>query len=193
MSEVSFQSGAPAKKKSALHIYAAWGLVAVLQLVLIAIPLADRLSVQLDGEEAVLDLVPIDPRDLLRGDYVIINLAIGEVPRILAVGKDIKAGDRVYVGLEPAENGSMAPVRISRAREDAGSLAIAGEVTSLANERFRIDYGIDAFFLPEGEGRIIEDLPRERVQLVVAITEDGRSLPLRLLVDGKPFKSDAAF
>mgnify|MGYP007083205782 FL=1 len=70
---------------------------------------------------------------------------------------------------------------------------MAGTVRSVGGSDIRIDYGIDAFFLPEGDGLIIEDLDTERVNLVVAVTEDGRSLPLRLLVDGKPFKNDAAF
>ncbi|MDN3718592.1 hypothetical protein QW131_03555 [Roseibium salinum] len=52
---------------------------------------------------------------------------------------------------------------------------------------------MDAFFLPEGEGRIIERLETARVLLEVSIAEDGRSLPVTLLVDGKAFRSDSIF
>jgi len=45
-----------------------WGLLALIQLGLIAVPLIDRLQVQMTGKEATLALVPVGPRDLLRGD-----------------------------------------------------------------------------------------------------------------------------
>jgi uncharacterized membrane-anchored protein len=87
----------------------------------------------------------------------------------------------------------MAATSISKTKDTSARVVIAGKVQSATGEEIRIDYGIDAFFLPEGEGLVIERLDRERVQLVVAVTKDGRSLPLRLLVDGKLFNSDAAF
>jgi len=87
----------------------------------------------------------------------------------------------------------MEAVAIGGEPDTPGVLAIAGKVRSATGEGLRIDYGIDAFFLPEGEGLVIERLDTGRVSLVIAVASDGRSLPLRLLVDGKPFKSDAIF
>ena len=58
-----------------------WGAVALLQLVLILLPLAERWSVHATGQEVTLALRPIDPRDLLRGDYVILNPEIGRISR----------------------------------------------------------------------------------------------------------------
>ncbi|MCX2723537.1 GDYXXLXY domain-containing protein [Roseibium salinum] len=170
-----------------------WGLVALLQLGLIAIPLADRLQVQMTGTVVPLELIPVDPRDLLRGDYVIINLAIGQVPANLPGGETVEAGDQVFVGLTRDGDKPAEPAVLAKAREQAGSLAISGTVLSKSEEEIRIDYGIDAFFLPEGEGRIIERLETARVLLEVSIAEDGRSLPVTLLVDGKAFRSDSIF
>ena len=171
-----------------------WGLVALIQLALIAVPLADRLQVQISGQEVVLNLRPVDPRDLLRGDYVILNLEIGRVPAALQMqGEIFGKGDKVYAGLEPDATGAAEVVRVARTRADAGPLAIAGTYRSMSGDDMNIDYGIDAFYLPEGEGKEIERLPAKRVQVVVAIHPDGRALPLRLLVDGKTFKSDEVF
>ncbi|GGB49662.1 hypothetical protein GCM10011316_22210 [Roseibium aquae] len=183
-----------ASRQSIKWAYPRWILIAVLQLGLIALPLFERLQVQLGGQEVTLELVPVDPRDLLRGDYVILNLAAGRLPANLAVeGQAIDRGDRVFVGLEKDEAGLAQPVRIATRRDAAGPLALAGTVERAGPDRIVIDYGIDAFFLPEGAGRRIERLPAERVQLVIALSGDGRSVPIRLLVDGEPFKSDAAF
>ncbi|WP_346898911.1 GDYXXLXY domain-containing protein [uncultured Roseibium sp.] len=171
-----------------------WGLVALIQLALIAVPLADRLQVQMSGQEVVLNLRPVDPRDLLRGDYVILNLEIGRVPVSLQMqGEIFGEGDTVFAGLEITDDGSAKVVRLTRTRKDAGPLAIKGTDTGFSDGRVTVDYGIDAFYLPEGEGKEIERLPAKRVQVVVAIHPDGRALPLRLLVDGKTFKSDEVF
>ncbi|WP_068413294.1 GDYXXLXY domain-containing protein [Labrenzia sp. OB1] len=174
-------------------IYLRWGLLALIQLALISIPLVDRLQVQFTGKVVQLETVPVDPRDLLRGDYVVINLAITSVSTDLPGSDGLRSGDRVYVGLSADDGGIARPVLLAKSRDSAGPLAIAGTVRSATGETLRIDYGIDAFFLPEGEGRVIERLDTKRVLLEVSIAEDGRSLPLTLLVDGKAFRSDSIF
>jgi len=174
--------------------YVRWGLIVLLQLGLIAAPLVERLQVQFTGQEVTLELIPVDPRDLLRGDYVIVNLAISRLSSSAAESAgSLERGDRVYVGLDMDANGVAQPAGLHLERAEAGALAIAGTVRRVNADRIFIDYGLDAFFLPEGTGLEIERLPAERVQLVIALSDDGRSLPLRLLVDGEPFRSDAAF
>lgn len=170
-----------------------WGLVALIQLVLIAIPLIDRLQVQMTGEEVTLELVPVDPRDLLRGDYVTINLAINRLAADLPGAALLSAGQTVYAQLRQDGTGPATAVRLAPYRDALDGLAIAGRVTSVKEDEIRLDYGLDAFFLEEGAGLRIEQLDADRIVLVVAVSADGRSLPLRLLVDGKPFKSDGAF
>jgi len=170
-----------------------WGLIALIQLALIALPLVDRLQVQMSGKVVPLELVPVDPRDLLRGDYVVINLAINEIGTEVPGSAKVVKGDKVFVGLASEGNGPARPVVISRDRTEAGETAIAGTVRYEAGDHLRIDYGIDAFFLPEGQGKIVERLDRKRVRLNVAIAGDGRSLPVALLVDGREFRSDSIF
>lgn len=170
-----------------------WGLLALIQLGLIAVPLVDRLDVQASGKLVPLAVVPVDPRDLLRGDYIIINLAITRLPASLPGADGLRAGDSVYVELAGRDGGAAEPVAISQDRAKLGAMAIAGTVRSATAEEIRIDYGIDAFFLPEGEGLEIERMDKDRILLEVSVTEDGRSLPVNLLVDGKVVRSDAIF
>ncbi|MEP3427357.1 MAG: GDYXXLXY domain-containing protein [Roseibium sp.] len=173
--------------------YLKWGVLALIQLALISIPLADRLQVQMSGQDVTLELIPVDPRDLLRGDYVIITLAIGQLPAELPGTNGFTSGDTIYVELQPNADGVAKPVKAASERRKLGPMSIAGTVVTATAEQINVDYGIDAFFLPEGEGLEVERLDRDQVRLIVAVTDDGRSLPLRLLVDGMPFKSDAAF
>lgn len=170
-----------------------WGLLAVIQLGLIAVPLLDRLEVVASGTEVTLDFRPVDPRDLLRGDYVIVSLKIEALdPAVPGLGENPSYGDTVYVVLEQRSGAGAAPVAVLTAPPDDGRLALKGTVRHANGPEgaVMIDYGIDAFFVPEGEGLEIEKLPADRVQLVVALAADGRAVPLRLLVDGKEFQSD---
>jgi uncharacterized membrane-anchored protein len=184
----------PAKTgHSAMSPILRWGLIALIQLGLISIPLVDRLQVQMDGTVVPLALVPVDPRDLLRGDYVIINLSITQVSTEIPGSKTVGSGDVVFVGLVSEGKEPATPIIVSKRREDAGPLAIQGTVQSVASNQIRIDYDMDAFFLPEGEGLIIEKLDLDRILLEVSIAPDGRSLPMTLLVDGKAFNSDSNF
>jgi uncharacterized membrane-anchored protein len=170
-----------------------WALLALIQLGLISIPLVDRLTVQHSGTAVPLAVVPVDPRDLLRGDYVVINLAIGTLSKTVPGADKVQSGDSIFVGLKSEGTGAAMPVLIAKERAEAGDLAIAGTVRAVFEDEIRVDYGIDAFFLPEGEGLEIERMDRSRILLEVAVTEDGRSLPVNLLVDGKVFRSDAIF
>ncbi|MCV0426942.1 MAG: GDYXXLXY domain-containing protein [Roseibium sp.] len=183
----------PTSDIKASRSYLRWGLLALIQLALIAIPLADRLQVQMSGTVVPMELVPVDPRDLLRGDYVIINLAIARISTDVPGTDSAEIGERIFVGLRSEGKGPAKPVVVARDRKDAGRLAIEGTVNRITGDFVQVDYGIDAFFLPEGEGRFIEDLDTSRVMLEVAIDEEGQSLPLTLLVDGKVFKSDGTF
>ncbi|MCA1298472.1 GDYXXLXY domain-containing protein [Stappia indica] len=172
-----------------------WGLAALIQLLLVALPLADRLSVHYSGVEVTLALRPVDPRDLLRGDYVILNPAIGEVD-VSEVGRpeNLQAGDRVWTVVEPDADGIFRAVDLLHAPPAAGRVALSGTVRRIAaGGRVLIDYGLDAFFVPEGRGREIERLDTSTLRLVVAVSADGRSAPLRLLADGKVLLQDSAF
>ena len=55
------------------------------------------------------------------------------------------------------------------------------------------DYGLETFFVPEGQGIEIERMPADRLRLVVAVADDGRSAPLRLMADGEVLLKDSAF
>ncbi|MBA5778191.1 GDYXXLXY domain-containing protein [Stappia sp. F7233] len=172
-----------------------WGLVALIQIGLVATPLAERIGVHMGGREVVLAMQPIDPRDLLRGDYVIVSLEIERVDRSLArPGETFERGDTVYVSLEKDAGGVAHAAAVSTEPPVDGALAIRGEVTSAGGATtLAIDYGLDAFYVPEGTGRPLETADRNRLRLVIALTESGKSAPLRITLDGKTVVGDTLF
>ena len=57
-----------------------FALAAVIQVALIAVMVYDRVRVLREGTEVTLQTRPVDPRDFLRGDYVVLNYEITNLP-----------------------------------------------------------------------------------------------------------------
>jgi hypothetical protein len=150
---------------------------------------------------------PVDPRDLFRGDYVVLRYEISEVNLTRAgFTGDIARDEAIFVGLRRDATGRGEAVRLARAGEprEAGLVWIAGKAgypavcDSRARRRpdepprcgerdrmLRVIYGLESYFVPQGEGRAIETTEASRVEVVAAIAPDGRSAIKRLLIDGK--------
>ena len=59
----------------------------------------------------------------------------------------------------------------------------------------RVHYNLEKYFVPEGEGRILENQIRDKgkVTVVAAVLPSGRAAIKRLLVDGKPLYDEPWF
>ena len=85
-----------------------WGLVAafILQVALIGWMIADRVLLLQNGREIRLSAVPVDPRDLIRGHYVILSYDISRIDNRTVDGDpDIGWGDTVYVTIAEGAGG----------------------------------------------------------------------------------------
>jgi uncharacterized membrane-anchored protein len=57
-----------------------------------------------------------------------------------------------------------------------------------------VQYGIEKYFVPQGEGRDIEAARnQDKVTVVAAVTPDGRAAIKRLLIEGKPVYDEPLF
>lgn len=177
-------------------IFAAFAL-ALAQVGFLGWTIVDRAAVLRDGREVLLNVEPVDPRDLLRGDYVILNYGISRIP--LAMIADIDELDEelatrssLTVRLRKAEDGvwqaANAWVKTPPAPAGADEVDIEGQIPALnrahAAGEVRVIYGIERFYLPEGEGRAIERDMRTRPFTVrVAVSRTGKS-QVKALMDG---------
>lgn len=165
----------------------------------------DRAMILRNGAEVRLAVVPVDPRDLFRGDYVQLAYDISTLRPATVDGDDeFERGDEIWLLLD-APAASAASVRsLHRARPDApeGTVAMRGRVTSAFRRdvdaadgadcpapcaTLNVDYGVEQYFVPEGEGRELETLRNDgQVEVVAAVDDDGKAAIKRLLVDGEP-------
>jgi len=110
------------------------------------------------GKTILLETVPIDPRDFLRGDYVILRYKISTIDlQQIESEKDYYGqGERVYIKLEPRERfWETRAVQTKKPVSDNG-LYLKARVKYCYDKKLELNYGIESYFVPEGEGKVIE-------------------------------------
>ena len=108
-----------------------------------------------NGETTILETRPVDPRDLFRGEYVILRYEVEQDEMIEEFAKGLQTGDRLYIRFAESDEGiaSVAEVRDSQPASLEG-LWIEGEVSG-NGVRFP---SLEQFYVPEGAGLPIERL-----------------------------------
>jgi uncharacterized membrane-anchored protein len=132
------------------------------------------------AEVILLRVVPVDPRDLFRGDYVTLGYEISRVPREGIAGLPALTarnsssewrGQTVYVTLFPENDGKHyrgGPV--SAVRPPPGTRFIKGTLASSS----LISFGIESYFVQEGQGKNYEAAIRDHhLSAEIALTPAG--------------------
>jgi uncharacterized membrane-anchored protein len=184
---------------------ALFGMAALLQLALLALMVGDRVQILRDGTEVMLQTRPLDPRDLLRGDYVTLGYDISQLPA--GALKDQPSGSRnpiVFVKLAPNQDGVYEAVSVHTDPVSVNSpeVLIRGRVTYGTScgrnnafcDKLQIRYNLESYFVPEGEGKKLEQARnQQKLRVVAAVLPSGRAAIKRLLLDGEPVYDEPWF
>ncbi|UYZ62553.1 GDYXXLXY domain-containing protein [Hymenobacter weizhouensis] len=122
------------------------------------------------GRTIWLRTTPIDPRDLLYGDYVTLRYSISELPGRLWRGSTMpRRHQAAYVLLEPRQN-SFEAVGIFPDKPAASptQVVLRGSVQDVWRRGLRLRYGLERYYVPEGAGRRLERRQALRVQVSIA-------------------------
>jgi uncharacterized membrane-anchored protein len=173
-------------------------LLALAQIAFLSWIIAGRAAILRDGKEVLLKIQPVDPRDFLRGDYVWLTYEIRDVPVKLVenapAGEFVTEEGSIFVrlgkdsdGYWRARSASLGEASAKAAAQD--EVDIRGTVTggwTLGPEgSFSVNYGMDRYYVPEGEGRAIETDMRERpFGILAAVSSDGTP-QIKALMDGQ--------
>lgn len=168
-------------------------IAAALQVAVLGWMVIDRTRLLKTGREIVLPIRPVDPRDLFRGQYVRLDYDVSRLPMKLKEGPSPIRNGAFYVTLQQGEDGQWSPVRFSVAKPNAtGPKEIV--LKARAWHGFPRDdigvvavrYGIESYFVPEGEGPRLEELARDRkLAMLVAVDSSGTAAIKGILIDGK--------
>lgn len=190
----------------------------LLQTGLILAAPAQPFYTQITGKTVVLQTIPVDPYDFLRGYSQTLNYDISRVENLrkLPGGKELfkpeskseqntylLSGTRLYVVLEaPASAESQPPkawkpVRVSGNRPTtlpANQIALKGKSTGSS-----IEYGLETYYMPESRrDEINQDINqargRQRQSVVVEVKVDtqGRAVPISFWVSNASSKGKAS-
>jgi uncharacterized membrane-anchored protein len=131
------------------------------------------------GQEIIIETSPYDPRDIFRGDHVILNYKINEID-INKVPKEFKEennyselrGKRLYAVLKKV--GNYYEVDYATFEKPKGKLYLncrynftvwddeVKSETKLPNiKAISVSYNLDKFFVPENTGKDLEELSRK--------------------------------
>lgn len=185
-------------------------IIILLQSALLLIMIANRQAILSSDTIVVLQTRPIDPRSLFRGDYVRLKYEINELNLdTLSGDKTFKRNDSVYVILKKQDLYWQAQA-VFRNRPEAQTsqqVFIQGVVKSVKNKKWdvnlkaytqitRIDvsYGIENYFVPEGEGLKLErPKPADIVTLEIALDDKGHAAIKHLLLNDVRQYEEALF
>jgi uncharacterized membrane-anchored protein len=151
--------------------------------------IAFRAAPHVTGETVLLRVVPVDPRDMFRGDYVTLSYQFTRLSSVPGYGSqgndphDERRGQTVYVLLAPEADGKhWRPIRASLTRPTEGRF-IRGTVAGWD----RGEFGIESFYVQEGKGLEYEEAVRRRkLSAVVSIAPDGRAALRSLQIEDAP-------
>ncbi len=177
------------------------------QILLLLGLIASKYMTLLTGTTIVLDTVPVDPRELFRGDYVVLRytisrLNLSQVDNRLTKAQ-LKPGRTVYVALVPPSGRTQKAwkaVALFGRKPDEEELAsgdqlgsyrhnavfLKGTIVQRQGHTVELKYGIESYFVPEGEGRKLEQSAGKALTVEVTVDSEGRAVIRRMLLYGKP-------
>jgi uncharacterized membrane-anchored protein len=174
----------------------------------------DRVSLLRSENVVTLRTAPVDPRDIFRGDYVILTYDISRIHFPEVAGDDeFGYDDDIFVELAPnGETWNAVAIWRENREPQEGHLIIRGQVNSIVGETrptgiperdsipcpncgtVGIDYGIESYFVPEGEGRELENIRNDgKLTVDVALGKDGTPAIKQLRIDGEPVYEEPLF
>lgn len=164
-------------------------LIALLWVIVTAGFIASKQAILKSGKAVLLETEPVDPRDLLRGDYVILSYKISNLhlDRIASEKKYFRRGEIVYVEVKP-KGKYWEAASISAEKPAAGAgIFIKGRVRDSYLNEARVLYGIENYFVPEGEGGKFETAmrrgTREKLNVEAVVDKGGNAMIKRVYFD----------
>lgn len=134
------------------------------------------------GKEVRIQTEPVDPRDLLYGDYVILNYDISQLNTNLwsEDGEIPKEGTSIYVVLQPITTEEKSiynaiGVYGTKPQIQNNQAVLKGRLDYSYDDIMNINYGLEKYYVPENTGKELEDQVGQ-VVVVVKIAPWGKAV-----------------
>jgi uncharacterized membrane-anchored protein len=178
--------------------------VALVQTAILGSMIEGRASILRSGTDVLLKTVPVDPRDLLRGEYVVLSYDVSTVPVSLIKGAKPSEGSWVplHVRIVPGADGfwTISEASFESLPQQPDSVVLRSQPIEAHDWQWAdgaslfVSYGIERYYVPEGEGRVIEDGRNDRrVSVAARVSEDGAAQIRALMLDGEPLYEEPLY
>ncbi len=180
-------------------------IAAALQTAVIGYMVESRASILRSGADIRLKTLPVDPRDLLRGDYVILSYPISTIAKSIVTGAGPKSGTRtsLSVRLRPGADGLWTATEAGFGELPAQEGSVVLRTLPFdyyaawdggVPETLFVQYGIERYYVPEGEGRVLEDARnQEELEVEARVARDGTPQIARLILRGEPIYDEPLY
>ncbi len=136
------------------------------------------------GDTVLLRVIPVDPRDIFRGDYVILGYEFSQLPPGGVAGlappnsrqEAIEArGRTIYVSLVPEADGVHYRAETFSLTPPPSGKYLRGTIQMQG--RNQLEFGIESYYVQEGQGRAYENAIRtRRLSAEVSIAPSGQAV-----------------
>lgn len=133
-----------------------------------------------EGHSILVRTAPVDPRDLLRGQYMRLAYPMSRPGEFENAPEEVRDGSTIWTVLvEDGEFHTPAWTALTRPQQlRGGAIALRGRI-----EGRNIVYGIERYFVPEGT-----PTPREgEITVRLRVAEDGIPRIEEVYLDGQPW------
>jgi uncharacterized membrane-anchored protein len=130
------------------------------------------------GKSIILKTQPIDPFDLIRGQYQLISYDIGRIENVNNMFSTNNLGKNIYVTLKKDPNGTYIYNGAGLTRPREGDF-IKGKIKKFEGDHIQVDYGIEQYFFERGAS-----FPRFN-EVEVKVDSLGNARIYQFLLDGK--------
>ncbi|NYT19584.1 MAG: GDYXXLXY domain-containing protein [Methanosarcinales archaeon] len=164
-----------------------FALLMVYSLIIITLIFLPKMVTLSLGKDILLKTEPVDPRDVFRGDYVTLNYEIstidlGETP----YDHDFLMGESIYATLSEKEK-YWTIDSVSHTKPDINDkeVCMKGTVRGSYDDIVAVSWGIESYFVPEGEGIPIQ-MQMENTSVIVSVGPGCSPVLKQLLIDDEP-------
>lgn len=159
-----------------------------------------RAAILRDGTEIILKTAPVDPRDLMRGDYVRLRyegISVVEGALLKDSWPEKDSYVPLWLALEPGEDGLATVKSISLekpAQASPNAVYLKSKPVMLygpdhprtGQVSLSLSFGIERYYVPEGEGLEIEAARNaRRTTVAIRVSKGGEPQIARLMIDGE--------
>jgi uncharacterized membrane-anchored protein len=165
-----------------------WFIVAVAaQLLILAAVPAQKIHTRITGKTILLKTAPVDPYSVMSGYYVTLGYEISN-PKISTEWKDWPEGKPVWVMLKVDSNGIWDAVSVHDKRPSVPNdcVVIKGKAS-----RWRIEYGIESYFIPEdARDKVTRDLRSnsKEAKAEVKVDSSGNAAITKLIIQDRVYE-----